>query len=235
MSKETEWIRLRTGAWKKIVSAARDSSPPLLEKSVLGPRASLSGLPPARSLEWKVEAISRGGRRWNAGGEGGFAAPPLEKLRGTTFASDLEWLRATAGAGNKVHRDTNYHGKTIAIAGKTYRKGLWTHSFDDGTPADVVIDLSGRSFASFAADAGVEDSSGGGSVEFQVLLDGALKARSPLLRPGSVHRFRVDTSGAKEITLRVLNGGDGYTCDHAAWGFARFIETGAVDTLGEEK
>ena len=34
---------------------------------------------------------------------------------------------------------------------------------------------------------------------------------------------------AKEITLRVLNGGDGYLCDHAAWAGARFLEAGAKD------
>ena len=33
------------------------------------------------------------------------------------------------------------------------------------------------------------------------------------------------------MTLRVLNGGDGYGWDHAAWGFARFIEAGMNDTL----
>jgi hypothetical protein len=31
--------------------------------------------------------------------------------------------------------------------------------------------------------------------------------------------------------LRVGNGGDGYSCDHAAWGLARFIDSGAKDPL----
>jgi hypothetical protein len=39
----------------------------------------------------------------------------------------------------------------------------------------------------------------------------------------------VDVADAKEVTLRVLNGGDGYACDHAAWGFARFIKVEAKD------
>ena len=133
---------------------------------------------------------------------------------------------ATAGAGNEVRRDTNYYGKMISIAGKPYAKGVWTHSFDDGTPADVVIAIPAGRFAAFAAEAGVEDAAGGGSVQFEVLVDGEVKAKSPIMRPGSVHAFHVEVRGASRITLRVSNGGDGHTCDHAAWGFARFIEAG---------
>lgn len=48
-----------------------------------------------------------------------------------------------------------------------------------------------------------------------------------------MHRLHVDVSGAKRVTLRVLNGGDGFTCDHAAWGFARFISVGAEDPLAK--
>jgi hypothetical protein len=90
----------------------------------------------------------------------------------------------------------------------------------------VVIDLSAQPQARFRADCGVEDSSGGGSVQFQVLADGKLKAESPVMRSGAVHAFDVDVTGAKEIILRLTNGGDGYSCDHAAWGYARFLATG---------
>ena len=86
-----------------------------------------------------------------------------------------------------------------------------------------------KSFVRFIADAGVEDSAGSGSVQFQVLVDGAVRAESPVKTHGSAHHFDVDVSGAKEITLRVLNGGDGYQCDHAAWAGARFLEAGAKD------
>jgi hypothetical protein len=41
----------------------------------------------------------------------------------------------------------------------------------------------------------------------------------------------LDVSGAKEIILRVLNGGDGNTGDSAGWGYARFIQAGAEDPL----
>jgi hypothetical protein len=40
-------------------------------------------------------------------------------------------------------------------------------------------------------------------------------------------------TGAKEITLRVLNGGDGDESDQAVWGLARFLEPNAIDTVEE--
>ncbi|MCY3022074.1 MAG: NPCBM/NEW2 domain-containing protein, partial [Planctomycetota bacterium] len=70
-----------------------------------------------------------------------------------------------------------------------------------------------------------------GSVQFQVLVDGQKKAETPVLRPRETRPLAVDVTGAKEIILRVLNGGDGYGWDQAVWGFARFIEDGAQDPM----
>jgi len=202
---------------------------PLAVATAACPSATIDHLPPQRELRWSMEAIGWGGRRAGDAPPGTFVTPRLDRPEGITFLSDMPWIKATAGADNPVRRDVNYHGKPISIAGKTYPKGLWTHSFPDATPADVVLDVAGKEFAVFAADVGLEDASGGGSVEFQVLVDGKLKAQSPVLRPRTVHRFRVEVSGAKQITLRVLNGGDGYTCDHASWGLARFLQAGTAD------
>jgi len=219
------------------VAVARDAAftDIVAEKTVAGPSARFLGLPADARLFWKAESVGWGGRRPQEGACGAFATPPLAELPGVTFVSDTEWVRATAGADNNVHRDTNYSGGEIAIAGKTFPKGIWTHSFDDGTPADLVIAIADKGFGMFVAEAGVEDSAGAGSVQFQVLLDGSGKAESPVMKPGHVHHFDVDVSGASEVTLRVLNGGDGYTCDHAAWGMARFISAGASDSLKEQE
>ena len=46
-----------------------------------------------------------------------------------------------AGANNTVHRDTNLTGQPIRVGSIDCRKGVWTHAFDDATPADVEIDL----------------------------------------------------------------------------------------------
>jgi hypothetical protein len=68
-----------------------------------------------------------------------------------------------------------------------------------------------------------------------VLVDGQKKAESPVLRPKQIHDLVINVSGAKEITLRVLNGGDGYAYDHAVWGLARFIKTGITDPFEAAK
>jgi alpha-glucosidase len=110
-----------------------------------------------------------------------------------------------------------------------YPKGLWTHSFNDQTPADIVYDIASTNFVVFKARVGLDDLGDQGSVQFQVLVDGQVKAESPVLHPRQVHSLVVDVAGARQVTLRVLNGGDGYRCDHAAWGLARFAEPGAKD------
>ena len=74
-------------------------------------------------------------------------------------------------------------------------------------------------------------SAGAGTVQFQVLADGVVRTESPVLKLGEVHSFHVGVAGAREITLRVLNGGDGYSCDHAAWGLGRLAEVGATDPI----
>ncbi len=148
------------------------------------------------------------------------------------FASDMEWISGNSGGdgrGASVHRDCDYYGATIGIGGTLYPKGVWMHAFSDGRPADVVIDISGHKFGEFKADVGL--AAAGGSVQFQVIVDGEMKAQSPRLITGEFHEFRVDLTDAKEVVLRVLNGGDGYSSDHAAWGFARFVNAGAHDPL----
>jgi hypothetical protein len=216
-------------SYRVVVSERRDFDPPLVTANTARRSLSLDNLPPERSLCWKVEAISWGGKQENSGGPGSFSTPPPNRPAGITFLSDMPWAEAVAGAGNPVRRDENYYGDPLSIAGREYPKGLWTHAFPDARPADVVIDVSAKNFATFAAQVGLDDRSGGGSVQFQVLLDGTLKTESPVMRPRAVHSLRVDVTGAKQVTLRVLNGGDGYSCDHAAWGLARFVETGVDD------
>ena len=201
----------------------------VITKTVNGTTCDLPKLCPNSMLHYRVQAVSWGGTHDADNGPGGFLTPKLDELPGVTFVSDMDWAKSNAGAKNEVHRDTNYGGGEIAVAGKTYPKGVWTHAYNDATPADVIINLAGKPFARFVADAGTEDSAGSGSVQFQVLADGTLRAESPVMTHGAAHRFDVDITGAKEITLRVLNGGDGYQCDHAAWAGARFLKPGAKD------
>jgi hypothetical protein len=222
-------------SYRVLVTRGSGSDEALRDEGVLGTSVTLEGLPPRQSLHWRVETIAWGGRCWNEGGDEVFVAPAPSDLTGLTFVSDMEWKLATAGGDKPVRRDQNYHGKPVQIADQLCRKAVWTHAFNDAQPADVVLDVAGKGFAAFAADAGLDDASGGGNVQFQVLADGQVRAESPVLRPRVVHRFRVDITGAREVTLRVLNGGDGSTCDHAVWGLARFIAAGADDPLAQTR
>jgi len=203
----------------------------VVERFAHVPSATIPSLPPATDLYWKVESIGPGARRENRGGATPFRTPPARAAKGIAFVSDLKWVRATAGAENPVRRDRNYYDKPIAINGREYEKGVWTHAFPDTTPADIVVRLDECAFGMFAADVGVDDAAGGGSLLFQVWLDGRLAAESPVMGPRGVHPMRVTIDGAKELTLRVLNADGNYACDHAVWGYARCVERGAVDVL----
>ena len=217
-------------SYRVTVGDTPDFKTALAHEMVTVPSLSLTGLPPARTLYWKVEALSRGGSRVNSGPGGTFTTPEI-LAQGVTFASDMQWTRANAGADNPVRRDVNLHGRAIKINGRLMEKALWTHAFPDATPADIVFDISGKEFAVFKASVGLDDLGERGSVQFQVLVDGQQRAESPRMLPKKVHELVVDLRGAKEITLRVLNGGDGYGWDHAVWGLARFLKAETQDPL----
>ena len=156
---------------------------------------------------------------------------PLHAGKGVTYASDLKWSKATAGA-ESVLADKNYKQQPLRLGDQAIPKGIWTHAFKVATPADTVFDLQGRNVVRFRALVGLDALAGGnGSVQFQVLVDGKMKAETPILRGESTQALDVDLSGAKEITLRVLNGGDGFIDDQAVWGLARFLEPGATDVV----
>ena len=165
-------------------------------KVVVQPPAVLENLPPERTLYWRVEAVSWGGCRPDSGSPGSLVTPQLDRPAGLVFLSELPWVKANAGADNPVRRDVNYYGGPIPINGSVYPQALWTHAYPDATPADIVYDVRSKQFERFQADAGLDDASAGGSIQFQVLVDGMKKAESPLLRPRQVHRFCVDIKGA---------------------------------------
>jgi hypothetical protein len=198
------------------------------------PSILLPNLPGSRTFYWRVDALSRGGSRINDQPSGTFTTPAILS-RDVAFASDMQWTKATVGADNPVRRDKNLNGQTLKINGQPFGKGLWTHPFNDTTPADIVFDVSGKKFAVFKASVGLDDLGTQGSVQFQVLADGQKKAESPIMLPRNVHDLAVDVTGARESTLRGLNGGDGYSYDHAVWGLARFMEAGIKDPFESAK
>jgi hypothetical protein len=216
--------------YRVVLSDAPDFATVRTEKTTCLTKLDLALLPPGQTLYWKVQARSMGGTRWSGNTRALRTAPLRAVPRGVVFASDLPWVQATAaGEGGAVRRDQDSRGQTLRIGREYHPKGIATQAFNNATPADVTFDLAGRTFASFAAEVGLEDSAGRGSVQFQVLADGEPKAQSPLMRLGAVCALRAPVGGAKRVTLRVLNGGDGNSGDKAAWGTARFVEQGAAD------
>jgi WD40 repeat protein/serine/threonine protein kinase/Tfp pilus assembly protein PilF len=152
-------------------------------------------------------------------------------MPGIVLVSQIPWVQSTCGWGSHEARRVNPADGTLNVARLPYPNGISTIAFHDERPADVVLDLVGREFATFKAHVGLLDPAG--SVTIQVLVDGQAKYDSPLMHFGLIQSLSVDVAGAKQIVLRVLNGGDGNASDSVGWGYARFVRVGAEDPLEE--
>lgn len=143
---------------------------------------------------------------------------------GVTYVSDLPFTSASNGWG-PVERDGS-NGETdpgdggpLTLAGTVYDKGLGMHA-----AGEVVVELDGA-HRRFTAEVGVDDEVGvKGSVAFEVLGDGRSLLTTGVL-DGSDPAFSldVDVTGVRQLTLRVLDGGDGVDSDHADWADARLV------------
>jgi hypothetical protein len=148
-----------------------------------------------------------------------FVPPP--PLTGTPYVSDLTFVGETNGWG-PIERDRSVNesdggdGNPLTVGGVVYAKGLGTHA-----PASVSVYLGGRCRA-FTSLVGLDDeTTQPGSVTFQVLVDDEVRYDSGVVRPGPAVPVSVDTTGARMLTLRVTDGGDGKNFDHADWVDAR--------------
>lgn len=146
---------------------------------------------------------------------------------GTVYCSDLKTLSATSGW-STVQKDKSIDQKPITLKGVVYPKGLGTHS-----PSEIVYALDGR-YALFAADVGLDDeTSGKGSVEFQVFVDDSLIFKSGILRGGMAPQgISVNVAGGKKLKLVATIGGDSYDWDDADWAGARLTEIQATGIHG---
>ncbi|MFL6054953.1 MAG: NPCBM/NEW2 domain-containing protein [Actinoallomurus sp.] len=145
-------------------------------------------------------------------------APPS----GTSYLSDLTWVRSTNGWG-PVEKDRSNgetgaaDGNPITINGTVYQKGLGTHA-----PSTVEYYLAKRCTA-VSADVGVDDEkTKNGSVTFEIWADGTKVADSGLLTTADpAKRLTADVSGAQFVRLIVTDGGNGVDSDHADWADAK--------------
>ena len=103
-------------------------------------------------------------------------------------------------------------GNPLSIGGKSFARGLGTHS-----RSEIEIPL-GAGFKRFHAFVGADDEIDGGSVGFEVLVDGQKRFESGVMKKGDAAKeVDVDVSGANSLLLVVNDGGDGIGSDHADW------------------
>jgi alpha-galactosidase len=147
--------------------------------------------------------------------------PPRPKGPGA-YLSDYRPIYAANGLG-PVERDMSNgaslagDGKPIAIRGTPFAKGLGV-----AAPSSVIYRL-GKQCTAFSATVGVDDAtSGNGSVDFQVFVDGQMMFDSGLVTGSSpAQTVQIDLTGKRRLKLFVSNGGDGAALDRASWGDAK--------------
>lgn len=116
-------------------------------------------------------------------------------------------------------------GGPLSIDGEKFAEGVGTHA-----TSKFRVKLGGRA-KRFSAEVGVDDSAGGqGSVEFIVEGDGKVLWHSGVLKGGDPAKaVNVDLAGVQTLVLRVTDGGDGESNDHADWGDAKIeMQDGAT-------
>ncbi len=132
--------------------------------------------------------------------------------------SSLDLTNVTAGWGT-VHPDQSIGGKGLSIGGKKFATGIGTHA-----PSKLRVELAGAA-QRFQAQVGVDDSGGTkGSVQFVIEGDGKPLWKSDVMqggqKPASVD---VNVGGVRVLVLRVTDGGDGTSHDHADWANAQIV------------
>ncbi len=115
--------------------------------------------------------------------------------------------------------DFGISGEPMSIDGKKFSQGVGTHA-----GSKLRVDLGGKA-SRFSARVGVDDGAKGeGSVEFIVMGDGKELWRSGIMTGGKAAKaLNVELSGIKTLLLRVTDGGDGVTSDHADWADAEIV------------
>ncbi|MBQ6008895.1 MAG: NPCBM/NEW2 domain-containing protein [Kiritimatiellae bacterium] len=144
---------------------------------------------------------------------------PIAAPAGATYLDAMDLSDATCGAGRTPRPRHTVEGGPISLAGKVFERGLGVHA-----PFEYKFFANGAA-TRFTANVGVDDDMKDrprASVRFLVLADDRVAADSGVLRAGARVALDADLAGAKWVTLKVTDAGDGYACDHADWADAAF-------------
>ncbi len=157
----------------------------------------------------KMMAATAGITMIGAMGNGSAEAATTGKI---VRVEDLDLSLMTQGWGNPS-KNKSVGGNTLSVGGKTYQHGIGTHA-----ESIFRINLK-KAAANFTAKVGLDDeATQQGAVIFEVLVDGKVKARTPIMRVGEPAReISVNLRGAKELMLLVKPGANGIDWDHADW------------------
>ena len=144
-------------------------------------------------------------------------------LTTNTLPADSLWVESldlghvTQSFGSP-HAGRSVDNNPLTLGGAVYPHGVGTHA-----ESEFVIDLKGAA-ARFTSMVGVDDEKKGsnGSVVFQVYVDGKKAADTGVIRAGDAPKLlTVALTGAKRMSLRVTDAGDGIDSDHADWAGAQ--------------
>lgn len=151
-------------------------------------------------------------------GDTNITSTNVQVIVGGVYLSDIPWVKATVGWG-RIQKDKSIDGNPISLLGTNgpviYKKGIGTHA-----KSEITYDLSNVNYKRFNAFVGIdqEPSGKGGTVVFQVFLDGNKVFDSGVMNYYTPSKFvDVDITGIKELKLVVGDGGNGIGNDHADW------------------
>lgn len=133
-------------------------------------------------------------------------------LRSPVRLSDWEPLSATQGWG-ELQRDQTVEGRRLSAEAFVFRHGLGTHAV-----STIRYPLAGA-FRRFETAFAIDDEARRGQrAQFRILVDGRVAFDSGVIDGSGFPRHAaVDVTGARTLTLEVLDGGDGISSDHADW------------------
>ncbi|HTE17473.1 MAG TPA: NPCBM/NEW2 domain-containing protein [Armatimonadota bacterium] len=115
--------------------------------------------------------------------------------------------------------DRSVSGRPLRLGGKTYRRGLGTHS-----RCELTYTLDGG-YQTLSAMLGIDDAVGGqGSVVYRVFGDEKPLYESPVLRGGDTPvEMKINVKGVLLLRLEVDYADNGDAADHADWADARLL------------
>lgn len=148
----------------------------------------------------------------------------LALVHSTSFAAE-KWLDEfnvvdIASGYSDSRPNKSIADKPLSVGGVVFKRGVGTHA-----PGTGSFKTDGKSPLRFTAKVGADDAAGSdASVVFQVVGDDKKLFDSGLMRQGDPAKdVDVDLTGHKQIELRITDGGNGNTDDHANWCDARFV------------